>query len=72
MTAAFILPFAQGAAEYIPGASVVQDGFGLIALVAMTPLIALQLLGLAYKLKTRRLFKKAGNPARDVGDAEND
>ncbi len=72
MTAAFILPFAQGAAEYIPGASVVQDGFGLIALVAMTPLIALQLLGLVYKVKTKRLLTSAGNLAKDMGDAEND
>lgn len=53
MTAAYILPFAQGAAEYIPGANVVLDGFGVIALVAMTPLVTLQLLGLIYKLKTR-------------------
>ena len=53
MTSVFILPFAQGAAEYIPGASIVQDGFGIIALVAMTPLIAVQLLGLIYKLKSR-------------------
>ena len=56
MTAAFILPYAQGAAEYIPGASIVQDGFGVIALVAMTPLIALQLLGLIYKIKSRPLL----------------
>ncbi len=53
MTAAYILPFAQGAAEYFPGANVVLDGFGVIALVAMTPLVTLQLLGLIYKLKTR-------------------
>ncbi len=59
MTSAFILPFAQGAAEYIPGASVVQDGFGVIALVAMTPLIALQLLGLIYKMKSRPLMAEA-------------
>ncbi len=54
MTAAFILPYAHGAAEYIPGASIVQDGFGVIALVAMTPLIALQLMGLIYKMKYRQ------------------
>jgi len=53
MAAALILPFAQGVAEYYPGASVVRDAFGVIALVAMTPLIALQLLGLIYKVKSR-------------------
>jgi hypothetical protein len=53
MTAAVILPFAHGVAEYIPGASIVQDGFGVIAIVAMTPLIAVQLLGLIYKIKSK-------------------
>lgn len=54
MTATFILAFAQGAAHAIPHADVLVDGFGLIAMVAMTPLIALQLLGLVYKMKARR------------------
>lgn len=54
MTATFILPFAQGAAERIPLANVVTDGFGVISLVAMTPLIALQILGLIYKLKIKK------------------
>ncbi len=52
MTAAFILPYTQGAANYIPTASIVKDGFGVIALVAMTPLITVQILGLIYKLKS--------------------
>lgn len=51
MTSVFILPFAQGAAEIIPGASIILDSFGIIALVAMTPLIAVQILGLIYKIK---------------------
>lgn len=61
MTAAFILPYAQGAAEFNPGASIVQDGFGVIALVALTPLIALQLLGLIYKLRSRPLLAEISN-----------
>jgi len=59
MTAAVILPYAQGAAEFIPQANVVQDGFGVIALVAMTPLVAVQLLGLIYLLKTRFVLSKS-------------
>ena len=55
MTAAFILPFAQGAAQNIATADVLTDGFGVIALVATTPLIALQLLGLIYKVQLKRL-----------------
>ncbi len=54
MTATFILAFAQGAAEAIEGANVLVDAFGIIALVAMTPLIALQVLGLIYKQKSVR------------------
>lgn len=52
MTATFILAFAQGAAEAIEGADVLIDGFGVIAMVALTPLIALQVLGLIFKIKT--------------------
>ena len=54
MTATFILAFTQGAAEAIEGADVLVDGFGLIAMVAMTPLIALQVLGLVFKIKSKK------------------
>lgn len=49
MTATFILAYAQGIASSTPTADLLNDGFGTIAMVAMTPLIALQLLGLLYK-----------------------
>ncbi len=54
MTATFILAFAQGAAEAIEGANVLVDGFGMIAMVALMPLIALQILGLIFKVKSRK------------------
>ena len=54
MTATFILAFAQGAAKAIEGADVMLDGFGIIAMVALTPLLTLQVLGLIYKLKSRK------------------
>ena len=54
MTATFILAFAQGVAEAIDGADVLLDGFGIIALVALTPLITLQILGLIYQIKSRK------------------
>ncbi|WP_173917712.1 DUF1538 domain-containing protein [Halobacillus sp. Marseille-Q1614] len=54
MTATFILAFVQGAAEATSGADVLVDGFGMIALVAMTPLIALQILGLVFKVKSKK------------------
>ncbi len=52
MTATFVLAFAQGAASVIPTANVLVDGFGVIAMVAMTPLVAIQILGLIYKAKS--------------------
>ena len=55
MTATFILAFAQGAAERIDHANVLVDGFGIIAMVAMTPIITLQLLGLIYKIKSEKM-----------------
>lgn len=54
MTATFILAYTQGAAEAIEGANVLVDGFGVIAMVAMTPLIALQILGLIFKIKSKK------------------
>ena len=50
MTATFLLPFAVGACS-AAGGNVVRDAFGLVALVAMTPLIAIQILGLIYNIK---------------------
>ena len=52
MTATFILAFAQGAAERIEGANVLIDGFGVISLVALTPIIALQTVGLIFRYKS--------------------
>ncbi len=52
MTATFILAFTQGAANATATADVLIDGFGTIALVALTPLITLQILGLIYRRKT--------------------
>ena len=53
MTATFLLPLAIGSCISF-GGNVVTDAFGVIALVAMTPLITIQLLGLLYKLKSSK------------------
>ena len=46
MTSGFILPFAVGACVAVQGAdAVLRDAFGVVAVVAMTPLITIQLLG---------------------------
>ncbi|MBN2268449.1 MAG: DUF1538 domain-containing protein [Acholeplasmataceae bacterium] len=54
LTATFILAFIQGVAISTPGADVVIDGFGMIALVALAPIITLQILGIIFKIKTRK------------------
>ncbi len=55
MTATFLLPFAMGACEAIGGPDrIVSDAFGVVAMVAMTPLITIQLLGVEYKLRKKR------------------
>ncbi len=57
MTASFIMPLALGLCSAV-GGNVATEGFGVVAFVAMTPLIAIQILGLVYKLKMAKLKKK--------------
>ncbi len=52
MTATFLLPFAMGACQAV-GGNLLTDAFGVVAMVAMTPLITIQSLGLASELKKR-------------------
>ena len=57
MTASFLLPLALGVCK-ASGGNVATQGFGVVAMVAMTPLIAIQILGLIYRIKTQKLKKK--------------
>ena len=52
MTATFLLPFAMGACMTV-GGNVVTDAFGVVTMVAMTPLVTIQCLGLVYMWKRR-------------------
>ncbi len=51
MTATFLLPFTAGASLFLNGETGVEQTFGVVALVAMTPLLAVQIIGLVYKIK---------------------
>ncbi len=51
MTATFVLAFAQGAASMIDTADVLVDGFGVIAMVAMAPVLSLMILGTVFRHK---------------------
>ena len=53
MTSTFLLPLSIGVCEAL-GGNLMTYAFGVVALVALTPLIAIQLMGLVYKLKTAK------------------
>ncbi len=67
LTATFMLPFAMGATVAL-GGNVMTDAFGLVALVAMTPLITVQVMGAIYVVKSRR--RRAAAVAAAYGDAD--
>lgn len=70
MTATFLLAFAMGACEAV-GGNIVTDAFGVVAMVAMTPLIAIQLLGLVYKYKLDRQHKNENTDEPTMAVSEN-
>ena len=56
MTSTFLLPLSIGVCQAVDG-NMMTDAFGVVALVALTPLIAIQLMGLVYQIKTRKQTK---------------
>ena len=64
MTATFLLPLAMGACE-AAGGNILTDAFGVVAMVAMTPLITIQIIGLIYRLRTGK-----DQPAQDAAGNE--
>ncbi|WP_408637288.1 DUF1538 domain-containing protein [Parablautia muri] len=74
MTATFLLPFAMGACG-ARGGNIITDAFGIIAMVAMTPLITIQTMGMVFKIKESRLRRKVSGrkvyvPLEEFGDME--
>ena len=63
MTSTFLLPLAMGACASI-GGNVVTDAFGVVALVALAPLIAIQVMGLIFAHKS----KAAVQPGKALSD----
>ena len=53
MTTTFLLPLSIGVCEAV-GGNLMTDAFGVVALVALTPLIAIQIMGLVFKYKTKQ------------------
>ncbi|MDL2229055.1 DUF1538 domain-containing protein [Treponema sp. OttesenSCG-928-L16] len=58
MTSTFLLPFAMGTC-YGCGGNMMTDAFGIVAMVAMTPLITIQIMGLLYTRKMRKAQDEA-------------
>lgn len=67
MTATFSLAFVQGIAAQVPTADVVADGFGMIAIVAMMPIVAIELLGALYQAKSRKASNVDISKERSIG-----
>jgi hypothetical protein len=73
MTATFLLPFAQGACTSV-GGNIVTDAFGVVAMVAMTPLITIQILGMIYQMQQRSAPKDQtfSEPVLDFDQLDDD
>ena len=71
MTSGFILPFAVGVCVSLQGPdAVLRDAFGVVALVAMTPLITIQLLGFRSIIDRRVKERKAMKKILDADDQQ--
>ena len=62
MTATFLLPLAMGACETV-GGNILTDAFGVVAMVAMTPLLTIQVLGMSSRIQ--RYLEKRKRIAED-------
>lgn len=61
MTATFSLAFIQGISAGIPNADLIKDGFGMIAIVAMVPIISIEILGALYQLSVKKSSNNRDN-----------
>jgi hypothetical protein len=71
MTATFLLPFAMGATEAV-GGNLLIDAFGIVSLVAMTPLITIQFMGVVYRIKLRQTDLEEQDAMRDTAEQGED
>jgi hypothetical protein len=69
MTSTFLLPLCIGVSESL-GGNIMADAFGVVALVALTPLIAVQIMGLVYKWKDARATGNAALSVEELNEIE--
>lgn len=65
MAATFMLPLAVGASNAL-GGNILTDAFGLVAIVAMMPLITIQIMGLIYVIKADRALPEESYDDLDI------
>lgn len=68
MTSTFLLPLAMGTCQGV-GGNLMTDAFGIVSMVAMTPLIVIQIMGLLYGHRIRKAAKHAEAQALDITGA---
>lgn len=74
MTSTFLLPLAIGACNGV-GGHVVTDAFGVVALVALSPLLTIQLMGMIYAFKSKAVAAPApvkANVPDEIVDLEDE
>ncbi len=69
MTTTFLLPLSLGACHAL-GGNIMTDAFGVVALVALTPLIAVQIMGLQYKYKMKKMQQIAVDTGPDEDETD--
>ena len=60
MTATFMLQFMMGVSIAL-GGNVLTDAFGIVALVAMMPLLSIQMVGFYYQLRAKKVTRELEN-----------
>lgn len=66
MTSTFLLPLAMGACTAL-GGNVVTDAFGVVALVALAPPVAIQIMGVIYVHKAKAVAENKADLLPDDG-----
>ena len=71
MTATFLLPFTMGACASV-GGDIMMDAFGVVAMVAMTPLFTVQLIGFIYAAKIRHTNEEEQETYEELAEETRD
>ena len=72
MVSSFVLPMAIGACSVLAPTEIMTLAFGCVALVALAPLISIQILGIDYRRKTATYKKNFLSEEDDVVEYEVD